>query len=115
MDNHTKVGYFSSAADKEYVDYVFPQEHGNHTKAKLLEIENSLTFKTNDEFEFNVSHYNSYSLDKAKHTDELTKDNSTNIRIDYKVSGLGSQSCGPQLPEKYQLNEKEIEFSFYIK
>lgn len=114
MSNHTKIGYYKSNADKEYVSYIRPQEHGNHTKTKLLEIKDSLTFTTKNEFEFNVSHYNSYSLDKAKHTNELTKDNSTNVRIDYKVSGIGSNSCGPMLSEKYQLNEKEIEFSFSI-
>lgn len=115
MCNHTKMGYYTSNADKEYVSYIRPQEHGNHTKTKLLKMKNSLTFTTENEFEFNVSHYNSYSLDKAKHTDELAKDNSTNVRIDYKVSGIGSNSCGPQLSEKYRLDEKEIEFSFSIK
>ena len=70
---------------------------------------------TEKEFEFNVSHFNSYSLDKAKHIDKLIKDDATNIRIDYKVSGIGSQSCGPRLMEKYQLTKDEnIDFSFYI-
>ena len=54
-------------------------------------------------------------LYQAKHTDELKKDGKTHLRIDYKVSGLGSNSCGPELPEKYRLAEKEIVFTFSVK
>jgi len=50
-----------------------------------------------------------------KHNFELKKDTFTNVRIDYKVSGIGSGSCGPQLMEKYQLKDKHIEFSYTIK
>ncbi|NLB41604.1 MAG: hypothetical protein GX815_04970 [Clostridiales bacterium] len=49
------------------------------------------------------------------HTDELRSNDKTNIRIDYKVSGIGSNSCGPELIEKYKLNVKSISFEFYIK
>ena len=51
----------------------------------------------------------------ANHQNELIKDDSTNIRIDYKNSGVGSNSCGPKLLEKYRLSEKEIHFEFCIK
>ena len=46
---------------------------------------------------------------------KLVKNGKTNVRIDYAVSGIGSNSCGPRIMEKYQINEKEIEFEFYIK
>ena len=65
--------------------------------------------------EFNVSHYSSDMLMKATHQNQLTKADYTNIRIDYKNSGVGSNSCGPELLEKYRLSEKEIHFEFYIK
>ena len=56
------------------------------------------------------------TLMRAMHTDELKKENATIVRIDYKDSGIGSNSCGPSLLEKYQLREKKIEnFVFYIK
>lgn len=65
-------------------------------------------------FEFNVSNYSTDALYKANHTDELVSDGSVHLRIDYKVSGIGSGSCGPQLDEIYRLSEKEINFSFTI-
>ena len=64
--------------------------------------------------EINVSEYTSDILEKARHTDELRKTGYTHIRVDYKVSGLGSNSCGPELLKQYRLDEKEIQFKFYI-
>ena len=115
MQAHAKMGLYESNSDNEYVAYVVPQEHGNHTDTRMLEIENGLTFFTDSSFEFNVSSYTSKALTQAMHTDELYKNDKTNVRIDYKVSGIGSNSCGPVLKEKYQLNERNIKFTFYMK
>ncbi len=115
MKYHTKIGFYESNADSEYVNYIVPQEHGNHIETKLLEMLNGLKFESDTGFEFNVSHYTSANLMKAMHIDELSKENATIIRIDYKNSGVGSNSCGPKLLEKYCLDEKKIEnFTFYI-
>lgn len=116
MKNHTKIGFYESSADKEYVNYIVPQEHGNHIDTKLLEMNNGLKFESNGNFEFNVSHFSAQNLADAMHTDELKNENATFIRIDYKNSGIGSNSCGPELLEKYRLNEKKIEnFEFFLK
>ena len=115
MKYHSKVGFYESDADKEYVNYIVPQEHGNHIDTKLLEMLNGLKFESDTGFEFNVSHYSAQGLMEAMHTDELKKEDATIIRIDYKNSGIGSNSCGPELMDKYRLAEKKIEnFTFYI-
>lgn len=115
MKHHTKVGFFESDADREYVNYIVPQEHGNHTETKLLEMHNGLRFESDTGFEFNVSHYSAEGLMKAMHIDELEKEDATIVRIDYKDSGMGSHSCGPELMEKYRLTEKQIRnFVFYV-
>ncbi len=113
MCHGTKIGLYESDAEKEYVPYVRPQEHGNHTDTKRLEIGN-LIFKTDGQFEFSVSNYGIKMLDQATHTDELQKDGFVHLRIDYKNSGLGSHSCGPELAERYRLSEKEICFGFTV-
>ncbi len=115
MFYHTKVGFYESDADKEYVPYPKPQEHGNHTQTKLLEMKQGLSFRSETGFDFNVSHYSAEGLMKAMHTDELVKEDATVIRIDYKDSGVGSGACGPALKEEYRLAEKKIEnFQFTI-
>ena len=68
-----------------------------------------------NDFEFNVSKYSTEILHNATHTDELYSDDSIHLRIDYKSSGVGSASCGPDLLEKYRFNDKKFNFSFSIK
>lgn len=115
MCRHAKIGKYRSSAENEYVNYIMPQEHGNHTKTKKLTMGCGLEFIGEPEFEFCVSEYSSETLTKAMHINELHKNNKTNVRIDYKVSGVGSNSCGAQLLEKYRLGKGNFRFSFFIK
>lgn len=115
MKYHTTTGWFESDTEREYVSYVMPQEHGNHTNCMELHIDNGLDFYADDVFEINVSKYSAEALTNALHIDELKENGAVNIRIDYKNSGVGSNSCGPELMEKYRLDEKEIDFSFSVK
>jgi beta-galactosidase len=114
LHNWAPMGMYTSDAEQEYVNYVRPQEHGNHTGVKMLQI-GKLEFVAADTMEINVSKYSTAALYKAEHTDELVADGKTHLRIDYKVSGVGSNSCGPDLEEEYRLSEKEISFAFTIK
>ena len=111
---HTTTDWYESDVCNEFFNYSMPQEHGNHTNGKMLEIYNSLCFEAVDKFEINVSQYDSMAITEAKHIDELKKNGCTNIRIDYKNSGIGSNSCGPILLEQYRLSEKDIHFEFYV-
>ncbi|MBE6689585.1 MAG: glycoside hydrolase family 2 [Ruminococcaceae bacterium] len=114
LHRYCKMGLYSSDADKEYVNYIMPQEHGNHINTTLLRMESGLEFTSENGFEFNVSRYTSHALDAAKHTDELKKSGNTIVRVDYRGRGIGSRSCGPELMEQYRIEEKNINFSFTI-
>lgn len=115
MTHHGTVDWHTSSADAEYVPYIRPQEHGNHTETRQLNIHAGLSFIADTTMDINVSHYTTKAIHVAEHTDELYKDNATHVRIDYKNSGIGSTACGPELNEKYRLAEKEIHFGFTIK
>lgn len=112
--HHVSFGRFESTAADEYVNYVVPQEHGNHIGTRKLTLNSGLEFTADVPFEFAISEYDSKVLTKARHIDELIKDKATNVRIDYKVSGIGSNSCGPGLDNKYQVPFGDFEFEFYI-
>lgn len=114
MHHGSKMGMYRSDADNEYVDYIKPQEHGNHYNTKYLNLGDYI-FESAQGFEFNVSNYSKEELETKMHNYELKKDEFTNVRIDYKVSGIGSGSCGPQLMEKYQMNDTKIKFNFTIR
>ncbi len=109
--HHARVGYYTGSVEKEYVPYVMPQEHGNHTRVRKLWI-GDLEFTAGDQFECRVSRFSTQALHRARHTDELIADGATHVRVDYKVSGIGSGACGPDLKECYRLREKEIRFEF---
>ena len=119
LRHHVRMGHYKSTVNDQYMPYIMPQEHGNHYGVKWAAVYDNkgrgLMFKTDNQFEFNASHFTSMDLTEAKHTNELKKRKETIVRIDYKVSGVGSGSCGPELIEKYRLKEKHIEFSFSFK
>lgn len=115
---HTKMGWYNTTVSDEYVPYIRPQEHGNHTNAKRITVEeggNALTVRAAAQFEFSASHFIAADLENAAHSFELTPRKETVLRIDYKVSGIGSNSCGPELLPKYRFDEKEFEYIYQIK
>ena len=111
LHNYATMGMYESTPQQEYVEYVMPQEHGNHYGVRQLSI-GDLTFR--GDFEFAAGCYSTLDLFRAQHTDELHRDGKTHLRIDYKVSGIGSHSCGPALSEKYRLKEQDISFRFSV-
>lgn len=115
--HHASLNWHDTTAEQEYVPYVFPQEHGNHTGVHWVEINRKLGFECEQGMDINLSQYTVKQLQKATHTDEIGASEGSYLRIDYKNSGIGSGSCGPQLMEQYQLKEKEIRFAFnmYVK
>ena len=110
MHHASTINLYNSSADNEYVPYIFPQEHGNHTGVRMLKLD-KIKF-TSDKFDCNVSNYSAKELTAATHTDELIKSGKTFVRVDYKDSGLGSASCGPALMPEFRFDDKEIKFNF---
>ena len=115
LHHYAQCGMWESAASKEYVPYIMPQEHGNHYGVRYLELDNGLSFVSDNAFECNVSQYSMEELFRAQHAAELQKDGKTHIRVDYKDSGIGSGSCGPELMDQYRLSEEDIHFEFVLK
>ena len=107
-----RLDWHETTAAQEYVPYVRPQEHGNHTAVRRVEVNGKLAF-AGDGLDINLSQYTAHQLNDAEHTDELpASPTGCWLRIDYKNSGLGSNSCGPQLEPEFQLNEKQLHFAF---
>ncbi|MDE7030439.1 MAG: glycoside hydrolase family 2, partial [Lachnospiraceae bacterium] len=113
MHHGSWMGRFESSAEKEYVPYIKPQEHGSHYNTKYLKL-GKYAFVSRQGFSLNVSAYSVRELAGKAHDFELVRDDCTNVRIDYKVSGIGSASCGPELYEKYRMNDKKVHFAFSI-
>ena len=64
-------------------------------------------------FSFNVSPYTQEELTAKRHSYELQPCGSTVVCLDYVQNGIGSNSCGPELSERYRLDAEQ--FNFEIK
>ena len=54
--------------------------------------------------------YGKEELTEKKHNYELEKAGCAVVCIDYKMSGVGSNSCGPELLEQYRFDEEEFQW-----
>lgn len=113
-----KKGKYLTTVDKMFENYLFPQENGSRCGTEWAVISNlqgmGLKITSDSEFSFNAAHYTPEDLTGAAHPYELKKRQETVVNIDYKMSGVGSNSCGPELLPKYRLDEKEFEFRIKI-
>ena len=110
-------GLYKQTADKMHEDYLRPQENGSHTDCDYVIVENGqfgLAAVSNNRFSFNVSPYTQEELEAKAHNYELKTSESTILCLDYAQNGIGSNSCGPKLMDKYKLNDKEFAFDITI-
>ncbi|MBP3378212.1 MAG: DUF4981 domain-containing protein [Clostridia bacterium] len=114
-----KLGEYHSTVTENYEPYVFPQENSTHYGCRWAEVHtvagHGFFFTSGEPFYFNASHFSPEQLDEKKHHFELEREAETTVIIDYKQSGIGSNSCGPQLDQKYIFNEEHFEFYVNIK
>lgn len=112
------LGRFNSTVSEMHEDYIKPQENGSHHFCREVSISNTkktIYVLSENDFAFNASHFSVNQLTNTGHNFELNKEDLTYLIIDYKQSGIGSNSCGPALPEEYRFNEKEFSYNFYLK
>ena len=112
------LGRFNSKVSEMHEDYIRPQENGSHHYCREVAINNEkgkVCVLSENDFAFNVSHFSLNQLTNANHNFDLNEEEATYLIVDYKQSGIGSNSCGPDLDEEYRLNEKEFSYDFYLK
>lgn len=119
IDKHQAswVGKFSADIGDLHEDYIRPQENSSHYGCKYVELtdgETALRFTSDPGFSFNASEYTQEELAAKCHNFELEKCGSSVVCVDSRMAGVGSNSCGPALDEKYRLPLPEISAGFRI-
>ena len=101
------VDLYHSTVTAQYVPYIVPQEHGNHTDVRWLALEDSdgygLRVEARGPLEFSASHYTAHDLYAAAHTYDLKPRAEVILNLDYRQRGLGTGSCGPETLERYRI------------
>lgn len=65
-------------------------------------------------FSFHAAHHTPEMLAAAMHPHELKNCAETVVHLDWMQSGVGSNSCGPELLPQYRLSHKDIKFGLRI-
>jgi len=113
-----KKGHYLATVDELFEPYIRPQENGARYGTEWAIASNEqgmgLRFEGDAPFSFGASHYSAEELARATHYHLLKKSKETIVNVDYKMSGVGSNSCGPELAERYRLAERTIGFAVRI-
>lgn len=113
------VGVYSSSVDEQYVPYVFPQENGNKTDVRWASLTNQdglgLLIVGMPLFEITAHHFTIDDLMAARHTYELKKRENITVTLDYRQSGLGTGSCGPDTRPEYLVDALPMTFRLRLR
>ncbi len=118
-DKHMASGHglYQSNVAGLHENYLRPQENGSHYDCDYVTIHGDtfgLTAVSEHPFSFNASPFTQEELESKAHCFELEPCGSTVFCLDYAHNGIGSNSCGPKVAEKYRFNEKKFRFRFKL-
>ena len=57
-------------------------------------------------YSFSINPYTTKQLVETKHNFELPENDFVNVCLDIAMMGIGSESCGPQIEERFRLDKK---------
>ncbi len=112
------LGRYTSTVDDEYVPYVTPQEHGNHTDVRWFALDDGVTgvlFQPAAPAQFSVSHFTADDMYRARHTIDLTRQDAIDVRLDHHNRGVGTGACGPDTLARYRAGGGTYTFTWRVR
>jgi len=114
----SRVGLYETSVTEHFEHYVRPQENMAHIESRWMEVANmagqgllALNTDATPTFSFNCSHFTAQQLTETAHDFELSPLAETVVNLDYRHSGIGSNSCGPALDSHLRINETSFKFA----
>lgn len=114
--NHALTDFYTENIETNYIPYLKPQEHGNHTESKWCMVKNKEGIALNvkaENMEVSASRYSFLHLMGANHTFELPNTKTTYLRILKQQMGVGGiNSWGAKVQSQYLIDQsKNLEFT----
>ncbi len=113
------IDLFSKKIEELHTPYVYPQDNGNRSDTKWLQLKNrvgaGIEFYNSKEFDFTAHYYSKDDLELAAHDCELPQRDKIYLELIHKNRGLGSTSCGPKRLAKYELELQDFKFKIKFK
>lgn len=119
----SQVGLYNQTVSEQFYPYIRPQETGNKTDVRWLELSNDklkITVTSNELLATTALHFLNEDLDDGlqkdqRHGAELKERDLTSLKIDYKQMGVGGIDSWQAWPmEKYLLRDKTYQYQFKI-
>ena len=114
----TPKGIFHCSVEENYFPYVTPQENGSHIDTRWLMVQResgvALCVAAEQTLSFSALYYSPEQLTKATHSAQLVKEDAVTLLLDYRQTGLGSASCGPDCLEKDRLKPEPFAFRWKL-
>ena len=111
-------GVFSGTPETLFEPYIKPQENGNHHDcdwARVCGDDMTLGIYAAQPFDFQALPYTAEEMTAKAHNHELEPCSSTVVCVDAMQSGIGSNSCGPELQTKYRLDAERFTFNVLLR
>lgn len=114
---------YNSTVTDQYEEYILPQEHGTKQEVRWMSVTNTdglgLLFVAPDQMAASAVHFrpeDNYTDkdNRAKHTYQFKSCATTVVNLDAVTRGLGNNSCGPDVMDKYELRASNTAFRFFI-
>jgi len=112
------VAVYEGTVTGQYVPYILPQEHGNKTDVRWIELASAdgaaIRFTGDRLFECSAGHFTSHDLFAWKHTTDVVARPEVIVNLDYAQRGLGTASCGPDVLPQYVVDPGKFQFNFTL-
>ncbi len=115
----SRFGEFECDVIDHFEHYMKPQENMAHADTSWATVYTPaghglmiLGTAQTPTFSFNCAHYSPMQLTNTRYDYELTPLAETVVNVDFKQAGIGSNSCGPHLPDQYAIYEGSYSYSF---
>ncbi|BAM04275.1 glycoside hydrolase family 2 TIM barrel-domain containing protein [Phycisphaera mikurensis] len=113
------LGTHAATAEEMDTPYLFPQDAGNRGGLRWLRLGGAGGLGVDapehaPDFSFSLQRYDADHVTETTHRHELVADRRLHLNLDHAVRGLGSASCGPAMPEAYEVALEPFSFSLIL-
>lgn len=102
---------FTADVGELFTDYIVPQENGSHYGCEYAAVsgaDGTLHVEGKEDFSLQVLEYTTEELAARSHREQLVKSGSTELYLDYRQNGIGSESCCTTLKPEYEFLERRF-------
>ncbi len=107
------IGVYRSHVRDQYVPYIVPQECGNKTDVRWVQLTDEHGFgvriQSEELIQTAAGYYTPDQLFEARHTIDLVESPFVYWRVDAEHTGVGGASCGPKTLPQYQVTPTRTE------